>query len=348
MQDMVQRGHAVLAFAPTLSNRELSMLAQMGVEGYSLPPKLALLDNYWRMRELSTILSDAYIDVALVLSARNGAVGVAAAKIARIPKIVTVVPELGPAFMEGAGSMAWGSRQAMKAAYRAVFGWSHAVVFHSQHDRDYLLERGLLPSSKMNLIAGGWGEDLRRNVQRALPPLDRGLLFIMAAPLDRLQGVIEYCEAAKAIRRKSSRARFFLAQAPGEATSPIKPADLKPYKDCVQFIGALPDVASAITRCHVTVAPSYGNGAPRSLYQALAAGRPVITTGTRSCRDFVMQGRNGFGVPVRDTTALARAMAKILQRPDLLPAMADESRRLAMRYCDASGVNTMLLETLGL
>ncbi len=348
VQDMVQRGHAVLAFAPALSNRELATLAQMGVEGYSLPPQLALLDNYRRMRELSTILSDAYIDTALVLSARGGTVSVAAAKIARIPKIVTVVPELGPAFMEGAGSMAWGQRQAMKAAYRAVFAWSDAVVFHSQYDRDYVLERSLLSKSKMNFIAGGWGEDLRRNIQRPLPPLDKGLLFIMAAPLDRLQGVIEYCEAAKVIRQKSRRARFFLATTPGEAVWPLKTADLKQYKDCVQYIGAVPDAASVIARCHVTVAPSYGNGAPRSVYQALAAGRPVITTETRSCRDFVRQGRNGYRVPVRDAGMVARAMATILQRPDLLPSMAEESRRLALRYCDVSSVNSMLLEMLGL
>jgi glycosyltransferase involved in cell wall biosynthesis len=349
IQDMVQRGHAVMAFAPGLTNKELALVARMGVEAYSLPPKFALLDNYRRMRELSTILADAYIDTALILSARGGAVSVAAAKIARIPKIVTVVPELGPAFMEGAGSLSWGHRQAMKAAYKAVFGWSDAIVFHSQHDRDYVQDRGLLGKSKVNFIAGGWGEDLRRNMQRPLPPLDKGILFMMATPLDRLQGVLEYCEAAKAIRAKSRRARFFLATTPGEAAMPLKVADLKRYKDCIQYIGAVPDAASVISRCHVTVGPSYGNGAPRSLYQALAIGRPVITTDTRSCRDFVLeQGRTGYCVPVRDAATLARAMALILQRPDQMPGMAEESRRLALRYCDAGSVNTLLLETLGL
>ena len=104
IRDMVQRGHRVLAFAPALSNNDMRFLAQMGVEAYSLPSELALLDKYRRMRELSTIFADAHLDVLLVQSARNGAASVAAAKIARIPKVVTVVPELGPAFMEGAGA----------------------------------------------------------------------------------------------------------------------------------------------------------------------------------------------------------------------------------------------------
>ncbi len=286
--------------------------------------------------------------MVLVQSARNGATSVAAAKIARIPKVVTVVPELGPAFMEAAGASAWGERQAMKAMYRAVFAWSDAVIFHSPHDRDYVRERNLLSKSKTHFIVGGWGEDLRRNMQRELPPLDRGLLFIMAAPLDRLQGVLEYCEAARAMRQKSRRARFFLASTPGGAVSPLSAADLKPYREFVQYIGPIADSASAIARCHAVVAPSYGNGAPRSLYQALAVGRPVIATDTRSCRDFVRQGLNGYRVAVRDPGSIARAMTQILQRPDLLPSMAQESRRLALQFCDVSSVNTLLLETLGL
>ena len=348
IRDMVQRGHHVLAFAPGLSSKDMRLLSQMGATPYSLPTELAFLDKYRRMRELSTILADAAPEVMLVQSARNGATSVAAAKIARIPKVVTVVPELGPAFMEGAGATAWGERQAMKAMYRAVFAWSDAVIFHSPHDRDYLRERNLLSKSKTHFIVGGWGEDLRRNVQRELPPLDRGLLFIMAAPLDRLQGVLDYSEAAKAVRQKSRRARFFLASTPGAVVSPLSAADLKPYREFVQYIGPIADSASAVARCHAVVAPSYGNGAPRSLYQALAVGRPVIATDTRSCRDFVRQGLNGYRVAVRDPGSVARAMTQILQRPDLLPSMAQESRRLALRFCDVSSVNTLLLETLGL
>ena len=150
------------------------------------------------------------------------------------------------------------------------------------------------------------------------------------------------------MRQKSRRARFFLASTPGAVVSPLSAADLKPYREFVQYIGPIADSASAIARCHAVVAPSYGNGAPRSLYQALAVGRPVIATDTRSCRDFVRQGLNGYRVAVRDPGSLARAMTQILQRPDLLPSMAQESRRLAMRFCDVSSVNTLLLETLGL
>ena len=185
-------------------------------------------------------------------------------------------------------------------------------------------------------------------MQRTLPPLDRGVLIVMAAPLDRYQGIAEYCEAAQAIKRKSRRARFFLASTPGEAASPIVVSELKRYREAVQYIGPVDDAAPVIARCHLVVAPSYGNGAPRSLYQALAAGRPIVTTDTRSCRDFVQQGVNGYRVAVCDTGSLARAITQILQRPDLIASMSQESRRLALRFYDANSVNALILETLGL
>lgn len=92
--DMVNRGHRVSALAPGLSNDELRILSHLGAEPYSLPPQLALWDKYRRMRELSAVLADAHPDVLLVESARNGALNVAAAKIARVPHIVTIVPSL--------------------------------------------------------------------------------------------------------------------------------------------------------------------------------------------------------------------------------------------------------------
>jgi len=222
------------------------------------------------------------------------------------------------------------------------------VIFHSAHDRAYAQENKLLPEKKQQLTVGGWGEDLQRHVKRPLPPIDRGVLFLMATPLDRLQGIVEFCEAAKAMRLKARRARFFLASTPGDAASPLPPAFLRQYREFVQYIGPVDDPSRLIARCHVIVAPSWGNGAPRSLFQALALGRPIITTDTRSCRDFVQDGANGHHVAVRDEASLARGMIQILHRPDLMPQMAEASRRLAVRYYDMNAVNSALLEALGL
>lgn len=77
-------------------------------------------------------------------------------------------------------------------------------------------------------------------------------------------------------------------------------------------------------------------------------GRPIITTDTRSCRDFVQDGANGYHVAVRDDASLARGMIQILQRPDLMLLMAESSRGLALRYYDMNSVNSLVLDALGL
>ncbi|MGC2395557.1 MAG: glycosyltransferase [Rhodomicrobium sp.] len=346
--DMVNRGHRVSAFAPGLSNDDLRILWRLGAKPCSLPAQHAIWDKHRRVRELGKILSDANPHVLLVESARKGALSVAAAKIARVPHVVTMVPSLGPAFMEGASAAMWGQRQALKTVYRAIFSWSDAVIFHNAHDRAYAREIKLLAEKKLQLTVGGWGEDLQRHVKHPLPPLDRGVFFLMATPLDKLQGVVEFCEAAKALRLKARRARFFLASTPGEADSPLPAAVLRQYREFVQYVGPADDPSRLIARSHIIVAPSYGNGAPRSLFQALALGRPIITTDTRSCRDFVQEGSNGYLAAVRDEAALARRMIQILHRPDLMPKMAEASRRLAMRYYDMNAVNSLVLEALGL
>ena len=346
--DMVNRGHRVAAFAPGLSKNHRRILSHLGAKPYSLSSDGGIWAKYQRLRAFAAILRKTSPDMLLVESAHEGALSVAAAKIAGVPHVVTIVPSLGAAFMEGAGAGAWPGRQAMKALYRAVFRSSGAVIFHSAHDCIYAQDHNLIGEKKLQLSVGGWGEDLQRHVMRPLPPLDGGVLFFMAAPLDRFQGIAEFCEAAKALRLKARRARFFLATTPGTAASPLPTALLKDYREFVQYIGPVDDASRLIERCHVTVAPSYGNGAPRALFQALALGRPIVTTDTRSCRDFVEDGSNGYLAGVRDAHSLARAMGQFLHRPDLMPRMAQASRSLAMRYYDMNTVNALVLETLGL
>ncbi len=116
----------------------------------------------------------------------------------------------------------------------------------------------------------------------------------------------------------------------------------------IEYLGVLDDVRPAIGRAHVYVYPSRAEGMPRSVLEALAAGRPVITTNSPGCRETVDERVNGCLVPPGDAAALAEAMESFLKRPDLIPAMARASRIKAERRFDAREVNKVLLEVLGL
>ena len=193
----------------------------------------------------------------------------------------------------------------------------------------------------------------RRSVRPArllqpLPPVNNGLVFLMIARLDEAKGVRDYCEAARIAKAKAPNATFQLAGTPGTAKTAISGDAIKSYADCVTYVGELDDVRTALGKCHVYVYPSHAEGMPRSVLEALAAGRPIITTNVPGCRDTVDERINGCLVPPADVPGLAIGMESFLKRPDLIPSLARASRAKAERRFDVTAVNRTLLGVLGL
>ncbi|MCF6191548.1 MAG: glycosyltransferase, partial [Candidatus Hydrothermae bacterium] len=112
--------------------------------------------------------------------------------------------------------------------------------------------------------------------------------------------------------------------------------------------GFLEDVRPALAQSSVYVLPSYREGTPRSVLEAMAMARPVITTDAPGCRQTVRPGENGFLVPVRDAEALTQAMMHFLDHPEDIPRMGKVSRRLAEDVFDVEKVTARILATLRL
>ena len=116
----------------------------------------------------------------------------------------------------------------------------------------------------------------------------------------------------------------------------------------VEYFGAANDVRPFIRSCHVYVLPSYHEGMPRTVLEAMATGRPVLTTNVSGCRETVTDGVNGYLVPARDAEALAARMITLLEQRDEWPRMAAESRQLAERRFDVALVNRRMLALMEL
>jgi len=117
----------------------------------------------------------------------------------------------------------------------------------------------------------------------------------------------------------------------------------------IEWPGHVEDVRPWISQASVFVLPSfYREGVPRSIQEAMAMGRPVITTDAPGCRETVIDGINGFLVPVRDVEALAQAMERFIQKPELIEKMGKESRRIAEERFDIHKINARFLRELGL
>ncbi|WP_255521530.1 glycosyltransferase [Thermosynechococcus sp. TA-1] len=96
----------------------------------------------------------------------------------------------------------------------------------------------------------------------------------------------------------------------------------------------------------VFVLPSYREGVPRSTQEAMAMGRPVITTDVPGCRETVIDGYNGYLIPPRDVNALITAMRKFIEQPSLIPSMGYHSYQMALDLFDVKKINAQYLKLL--
>jgi glycosyltransferase involved in cell wall biosynthesis len=189
---------------------------------------------------------------------------------------------------------------------------------------------------------------MQTNGAIALPPLDDGLVFLMVAELDRRRGVIEYCEVARDLRERAPHCRFLLAGSPGEGSLGLAAEDILAYAPAVEYLGPVQDIRALLALSHVFVYPSHGEGMPQPVLEAMAAGRPIVTTDVAGCRETVDDRVNGCFAEPRDARSLAAAMESFLKRPDLIPSIARASRAKAERFCSIDTVNRSLLTALAL
>ena len=194
----------------------------------------------------------------------------------------------------------------------------------------------------------GSGVDLEHFAVAPLP--DRPTTFLMIGRLLREKGMFEYLEAARMVKADRPSTQFLLlGDIDANLTSLNSSAlDALRAEGTVEYLGTVRDVRPVISGAHVIVLPSYHEGMPRSVLEGLSMGRAVITTDAPGCRDTVEPERNGLIVPVRDAVALAAAMSRLADRPDLISAMGSEGRRLAERRFDVHSVNRTILEALDL
>jgi glycosyltransferase involved in cell wall biosynthesis len=279
-------------------------------------------------------------------TAKPAIYGALAARSARVPRIVPMLTGLGYAFLDGGGVKRLAVRKATLALYKRAFRASHAAIFHNRDDLAVIRAHRVLPERLPVHVVSGSGIDLAHYTPVAFPPTGDGLTFLMIARLVRYKGVEEYCEAARAVKTAHPRTRFVLVGPEEGGPAGFSASALAAWSDCVEYLGPSDDVREHIARSHVYVLPSYGEGMPRTVLEAMALGRPIITTDARGCRETVDERVNGCLVPTGDSRALAEAMLSFLRRPDEIPAMGRASRQKAERRFDVRMVNREMIDIL--
>ena len=255
-----------------------------------------------------------------------------AARLARVPGMVAAISGLGFVFLSNSLKMRL-VRSVVARLYRLALGHPNSrVIFQNASDRDLLKSLGAVRDEQVVLIRGA-GVDL--DLCQALPePAAPPVVATMVARLLRDKGVWEFVEAARLLRARGVPVTMRLVGGvdAGNPTS-ATPAEVEAWQreGCVEALGERSDVPQLYAASHIAVQPSYREGLPKSLIEAAACGRAVVTTDVPGCRDAIDPDKTGLLVPVRDPQALADAIARLAGDATLRQAMGTAGRALAER-----------------
>jgi glycosyltransferase involved in cell wall biosynthesis len=222
--------------------------------------------------------------------------------------VINNIACLGAAFICGGPVM-----RILLWLYRAALRRSSQVFFQNDDDRQLFVSGGLVPASKTALLPGS-GIDLVRFASTPMPAIGNdceSFRFFLVARMLRDKGVGEYVEAARLLRKRWPQVEFCLLgflDVKNPAAISWAEMDAWVAEGVVKYLGESDEVRSQIAAATCVVLPSYREGTPRSLLEAAAIARPIITTDAVGCREVVGDGVNGYLCKVRDAADLAVKM----------------------------------------
>lgn len=220
------------------------------------------------------------------------------------------------------------------------------VIFQNQEDKGLFLQRGVIRENQAEFIKGS-GVDL--DVFRYVPEQESETLkIVFTARMVKEKGVIELIEAAERLRKEyEGRVEFWLCGRLAANADAVSREELESRCDgqYIKWLDFQKDIKSILEQCHIMAFPSYyREGVPKSLIDACAIGRPIVTTNSIGCKDVVDDGVNGFLVPVKDSEALARKLRLLIDDKELRLRMGLAARKKAEREFSLQNVVNRHLE----
>lgn len=349
---LIKQGHIVNALATDYTDKQRAAVRTMGAEPVDyvfnrtgLNPFRDFKDTLALARQIKSIKPD------LVFSyfAKPVVFGTLAAKLAGVPRRIAMLEGLGFSFTEQPNGLPFKTkliRSVQILLYRLAFLFLDRIIFLNPDDPVDLVGKYKLKVKQVSVL-GGIGLNLADYPYSA--PQSQPVRFIFIGRLLAEKGINEYIAAARLVKQQYPKAEFVVLGGLDEGN----PGGLSQQKldslieqDLVIYPGHVDNVQEWLAGSSVFVLPSYREGVPRSTQEAMAIGRPIITTDVPGCRETVVDGVNGFFVPPWSPAALAEKMIRFIEQPELIETMGKESYRMAQEKFDAQEVNERLVGML--
>lgn len=353
MAELRNKGHEVYAFSIDYDEKKIETVRNLGyipvkykLNGYSLNPlsELTTIYRLWRL------LKQHKITMSFCYFAKPVVYGTLAAYWAKVPRRIAKIEGLGRTFTKGKEKTSLKMRLARMVQsflFKVALPKADALIVLNKDDEQDLRA---ICGKKMptTVVLGGIGVCLDR-FKHSPVPLDP-ISFIFVGRLLDEKGIRYFIEAAQRIKQRYPNVEFKVLGAPVEKCG-VTQKELLQYVEegTIIYPGKVDDVVPYIEQSSVFVLPSYyREGVPRSTQEALAIGRPVITTDSPGCRDTVVDGENGFLIPPHMLNDLVEKMLYLIGNSQVLSDMGNASRKLAVQQFNVKLVNDRLIRDLKL
>lgn len=358
LEAIASHGYEIHIMAPEFASfpEEQQKLQALGYHLHEIPMQrtgtnpladLKLLKNlYQQIRRIQP-------DYVLSYTIKPVIYGTLASWLAKVPHRFALITGLGYAFQNvGSGKHSLFQKM-VHGLYAQALKHSDKVFFQNPDDLKLFQDMHLLEANKPTVVVSGSGVNVQDFDVMPLPKNQQGQVkasFLLIARLLGDKGVREYAESARIIKAQYPEAEFHLVGWIDDNPSAITQAELDSWiaDGRLKYWGKLSDVRPAIAQSSVYVLPSYREGMPRTVLEAMAMGRAIITTDAPGCRETVSHGVNGYLVGVKSVDDLVHSMQYFIEDPKLIELMGQRSREIALNKYDVHQVNKHMLAEMGI
>lgn len=297
------------------------------------------------LKQLNVLLKEEKPNKIFCYQAKSIIYTCLAAKKYQITEVYPLIAGLGSVF-RGDTLKSKVLKSIMAYEYKAALRNSKIVMFQNNDDLSLFIKHKIVSESKCRIINGS-GVDVKKFQIMDLPEHPT---FLLIARLIKDKGVMEYLNACRSIKQKYSEAQCLLVGPYDTNPSALKPHELESYiKDgSIIYFGEQDDVRPFIQQSSVFVLPSYHEGTPKTVLENMACGRAIITTDAPGCRETVIEGLNGFLVPIQNVDALIEKMILFIEKPHLAKKMGEEGRKMVELKYDVRIVNSSIMDIMSI
>ena len=346
IKDMIAHGNEVIVTGP---NRDyIQDIMDLGVSEFIEVPfvkdNVNAFGDLGYYKSLRKIFKEKNPDLVFTYTIKPNIYGCLAARSAKVPNIYAMLAGLVRIYASDSLKVRV-VRVVVKILYKKALKGCKKVFFQNSDDIKDFVSQNYLPLDKCVQVNGS-GVNMERFLKTDLPETP---VFLMASRIIKEKGVLEFCEAARIVKKSHPMARFILIGGFDSSIGAITREQLQEYFDdgSVEYPGEVKDPVSYFQQSSVFVLPSYyREGIPRTVLEAMSCGRAIITTDWPGCREPIVDGVNGFLVPIKNVGILAEKMTALIEDPEKLKSFADQAYCTCQNRFEVSKINAAMREVM--